>query len=114
MHLLKRPILTLAWLAEFALAIWPLPTHYSNGSNVVWIDRECRMQYTGPAAVSDHPMTTSPYSGLIIAQSNPHGRQPHESVVWTEKIVRNAAARTYDTLFNKNFYPWMFHQRQLI
>lgn len=38
-----------------------------------------------------------------------HGRSSSSSKSWTEKIVHNAIERTYDTLFNKNFVPWMFH-----
>lgn len=30
---------------------------------------------------------------------------------WTSKIVNQAIERTYDTLFNKNFIPWKFHER---
>lgn len=35
----------------------------------------------------------------------------NSSSPWTSKIVNQAIERTYDTLFNKNFIPWKFHER---
>jgi hexosaminidase len=37
--------------------------------------------------------------------------QYKHSTSWSSKIVNNAIERTYDTLFNKNFVPWKFHER---
>ncbi|KAK5168717.1 Glucosamine-6-phosphate isomerase (Glucosamine-6-phosphate deaminase) (GNPDA) (GlcN6P deaminase) [Saxophila tyrrhenica] len=71
--------------ATTALAIWPLPVSYTNGSETLWIDRNVRISYNGGDESSDN--------------------------TWTSKIVNNSIQRTYDTLFNKNFVPWKFHQR---
>jgi hexosaminidase len=47
-----RSLKALLLLASSALAIWPLPVSYSNGSDVLWIDQNVKISYNGGASVS--------------------------------------------------------------
>ncbi|KAH9832125.1 glycoside hydrolase family 20 protein [Teratosphaeria destructans] len=84
----SRSILSLAVWAGTAAALWPIPSSYVSGSDVLWIDHNVKISYNGASNFS------------ASSNSTP-----------TSKIIINAIERTYDTLFNKNFVPWKFHPR---
>ncbi|KAK0797405.1 Glucosamine-6-phosphate isomerase (Glucosamine-6-phosphate deaminase) (GNPDA) (GlcN6P deaminase) [Friedmanniomyces endolithicus] len=81
----------LALCAGVTQAVWPIPSSYESGDGVLWIDQSVNIKYNGVA------QTASGYGS--------------NSTTWSTRIVSNAIERTYDTLFNKNFYPWKFHPR---
>jgi hexosaminidase len=47
-----RSFIALLLFASSALAIWPLPVSYSNGSDVLWIDQNVKISYNGGGSVS--------------------------------------------------------------
>ncbi|KAK4574136.1 Glucosamine-6-phosphate isomerase (Glucosamine-6-phosphate deaminase) (GNPDA) (GlcN6P deaminase) [Recurvomyces mirabilis] len=74
-------------------ALWPISTTYEAGNQTLWIDQSVKITYKG-------------------AQQSTYGYgATNNNSTWTDRIVTNAIERTYDTLFNKNFYPWKFHPR---
>ncbi|KAK5114546.1 hypothetical protein LTR62_002481 [Meristemomyces frigidus] len=76
-------------------ALWPIPLTYTTGNQTLWIDQNVKITYKASAS-----------------QPSTYGSAPNSSTsTWTDKIITNAIERTYDTLFNKNFYPWKFHPR---
>ncbi|KAF2724356.1 glycoside hydrolase family 20 protein [Polychaeton citri CBS 116435] len=84
-------LLPIALFVASAAAVWPIPKEYSHGDSVVWIDKNVKVSYNGASSVRQH---FPPYSFQTVSA-----------------IISNAVERTYDTLFNKNFYPWKFHPR---
>lgn len=54
------PLLSLALFASCALAIWPLPVSYSNGTEVLWIDRNVKISYNGGSSVSEPKVNHNP------------------------------------------------------
>ncbi|EMC95768.1 glycoside hydrolase family 20 protein [Baudoinia panamericana UAMH 10762] len=78
-----------------ASALWPIPSVYTNGSGVVWIDKDVKVSYNGAGQ-----------GGYTCGYGSKANNE-----TWTSAIVTNAIERTYDTLFNKNFVPWKFHPR---
>lgn len=47
-----RTSLALSLFATTALAIWPLPVSYTNGSETLWIDQNVKISYNGGNSVS--------------------------------------------------------------
>lgn len=107
--------------ASFAAALWPIPSSYSTGTTVLWIDESVKVTYNGPPNVGS--MTFQPALGIYgLATQNADeelGSQPPgntapnttSSSVTSQQIVQNAINRTHDTLFSKSFVPWKFHPR---
>ncbi|KAK3070530.1 Glucosamine-6-phosphate isomerase (Glucosamine-6-phosphate deaminase) (GNPDA) (GlcN6P deaminase) [Teratosphaeriaceae sp. CCFEE 6253] len=85
--------LLLALCATSTHAVWPIPVTYTHGDQVLWIDQSVDISYSA------------------VGQGAPGYGSPAGNTTWSSKIVANAIERTYDTLFNKNFVPWMFHPR---
>ncbi len=40
-------------LSPLAAAIWPIPTEYTYGEGVLWINSNVKITYSAPSAVSD-------------------------------------------------------------
>jgi hexosaminidase len=47
-----KAVLALALVAGIAQAVWPIPSTYSNGSDVLWIDHSVKISYKGAGHVS--------------------------------------------------------------
>lgn len=91
-----RVLSVLAGFAATAYAVWPLPSSYSQGESVVWIDPSVHFTYKGPGG--------SPPGYGDIANSSASGPTANP-------IVNNAIQRTMTTLFSQSFVPWKFHPR---
>ncbi|KAK4990921.1 Glucosamine-6-phosphate isomerase (Glucosamine-6-phosphate deaminase) (GNPDA) (GlcN6P deaminase) [Elasticomyces elasticus] len=83
----------LALYACCAAAIWPIPSSYTSGEAVLWIDAGVRITYNG----------ANNYSGNGVPYA--------DNTTTSHRIVTAAIERTYDTIFSKNFIPWKFHPR---
>ncbi|KAK4991853.1 Glucosamine-6-phosphate isomerase (Glucosamine-6-phosphate deaminase) (GNPDA) (GlcN6P deaminase) [Elasticomyces elasticus] len=83
----------LALYAYGVAAIWPIPSSYSSGDAVLWIDAGVRITYNG----------ANNYSGNGVPYA--------DNTTTSHRIVTAAIERTYDTIFSKNFIPWKFHPR---
>ena len=99
--------------AATASAIWPIPSSYSHGESVLWIDQSVQFTYNGAGQVS-HLTTPLPNKDTTY-QSQAHlgsyGHNGAQNISSSERIVTNAIGRTLETLFNQNFVPWKFHPR---
>ncbi|KAK6388583.1 hypothetical protein LTR65_007739 [Meristemomyces frigidus] len=85
--------LVIALCATSASAIWPIPSTYTSGGEVLWITRDVAINYK-------------------TANETTHGYgSPSNNSSWSSDIVTSAVERTYDTLFTKNFVQWKFHPR---
>lgn len=103
------PLLWALWAASVA-AIWPLPSSYSHGDSVLWIDPSVRILYNGTQVdsfFSRYPIIQA-LSGLL-SQTLAYSSGSENN--GTSGIVSTAIQRTYTTLFDQNFVPWNFHPR---
>ena len=106
-----RNILAVALLACSVSAIWPLPTEYEHGKEVLWIAKdkvEILFNQAGSVSYPDCPpeerlLTHDPQQSRVSGKRDTSGN--------ASKIVQNAVQRTYDTLYSKNFVPWMLRPR---
>lgn len=51
-------------------ALWPIPTTYSSGEEVLWIDRNVHISYNGASQVRGHVSTLTFYASAISAHDN--------------------------------------------
>lgn len=94
-------------LVGFSQAIWPLPVNQSMGSDVLWINKDVNISYTGP-----HVM-----SGLYARQKalthfpRQNNNATNSTSTWTSRIVNTAINSTYTTLFENGISAWKFNPR---
>ncbi|EON63851.1 hypothetical protein W97_03079 [Coniosporium apollinis CBS 100218] len=118
-----RSLAALTLLTPFAAAIWPLPSSYTSGDTVLWIDGGVQISYNAANNVGSIPVANAlkeyaPVDPQLTTnpQSYPHsywnknrnstaGHRP------SQQIIQYAIQRTYDTILKKNFVPWKFHER---
>lgn len=117
-----------ALFAACVTAIWPLPSSYTHGDKVLWIDQSVKVTYNGADQVSSY--TPSPlwheeatyhdqtqfnsygYGGRGGKHDNKDpGGDGDDGASPSQRIVSTAIDRTYDTILRKNFVPWKFHPR---
>ena len=104
----------------FVNAIWPAPSQYTYGSDIVWLDPDVQVTYIEPLSVSG---SNSDPSGLITEQSSgmcpikvasfppdeasSSSRNPNQPA----QLVEAAVSMFYQTVFAQNIVPWKFHPR---
>lgn len=106
-----RSLLSVLLLAGSVLAIWPLPTEYEHGKEVLWITRdqvEVRYNNNQAGSVVSVPECLDEKRLLLTYEGQ---QSPTTDAGNASKMVQNAVQRTYDTLFGKNFVPWMLRPR---
>lgn len=94
-------------------AIWPIPSSYSSGETVLWIEREVQISYNGAIQVSSLPrkLSFAYILNSLSLQSGGYGKRSVNSSSISHKVVSTAIDRTIETIFEKNFVPWKFHPR---
>jgi hexosaminidase len=99
--------------AATASAIWPIPSSYSHGDSVLWIDQSVQFTYNGAGQVSHVtvPLLNRDTTYQYQAHLGSYGHTGYQNVSSSERIVTNAIGRTLETLFKQNFVPWKFHPR---
>ncbi|KAM0718011.1 hypothetical protein Q7P37_006343 [Cladosporium fusiforme] len=107
-----------ALFAATATAIWPIPTTYTHGNKVLWIDESVEITYNGAGqevsfyTAPPHPLEEATYHYQTHLKPYGYGQDSHQSSSSpTQRIVSTAIERTYDTIFRKNFVPWKFNPR---
>lgn len=98
-----------------ASAIWPFPTHYSTGDDVLWIDQDVRIVYKAANQVQTNLVQQSRLMQWLRGSNKQTagsgcGSESNYSKAGST-IISTAISSTKDTLFNKNFVPWKFHPR---
>lgn len=107
-----RSITSIALLASSALAIWPLPTKYSHGDQVLWIAREkVTVSYSGFENVRPLLLYQPEQLLTVLEQNAPGYGHSSGNATYGTHIVTNAVERTFKTLFEQNFIPWKFRPR---
>ena len=100
-------------LAATASAIWPIPSSYSHGESLVWVDESVQFTYNGAAQVSHATAPQPNEDGTYQYQAHlgSYGHGGGQNTSSADKIVNKAIERTLETLFKQNFVPWKFHPR---
>ena len=109
-----RALAALAALAATAQAVWPLPSQYTSGEKVLWIDEsKVKISYSGPGHVSFPSFSSAGSMILTYGEQKPqgYGQGAGNGTAGAPRIITSAIERTYDTLFNKNFVPWKLRPR---
>lgn len=70
-------------------ALWPVPSSYSSGNQVLWIDGSVKVNYNSNPQNGSHPWGSG----------------------GSRQIVNMAVQRTFATIFQQNFVPWKFNPR---
>lgn len=97
--------------ARNVLALWPVPTHYTNGTSVVWISEDTDFRYMTPNLVRYlhfHSRTVLTYF-LQTPTAQYTNRSMNGSL--SQKVVESAIDRTINWLFGASIVPWKFHPR---
>lgn len=110
--IIAQTVASISLLATTALAVWPLPTDYSHGDQVLWIAREkVSVTYQGFESVRPLPLCQPEQLLTVLQQNAPGYSQTFENATYGNQIVTNAVERTFKTLFEQNFIPWKFRPR---
>ena len=109
--------LVFAVFALQALALWPIPSYYEHGDDILWIDSKVQITYNGV----DQVASSSPRSSVIQTLDSfikqyatyQHGQwaQGQNISSNTHSIISTAIEVTTETLFGQQFVPWKFHPR---
>lgn len=106
--------LHLAVFVSAVAAVWPVPSSYSSGENVLWIERGVKFSFNGvPQVSSSLPLVRSLVHVLnsLFIQPGGYGQKGVASSSVSDKVVSTAIDRTIETIFDQNFVPWKFHPR---
>ncbi|KAI9727265.1 MAG: N-acetyl-glucosamine-6-phosphate deacetylase [Chrysothrix sp. TS-e1954] len=94
---MKCIITCLSLLVPLAFAIWPIPSKYTYGHDVLWIDPDVKVTYNQFHKSSQYTLA-SPKNGTSEG-------------IAAASIVGGAVLRAHDTIFKQNFVPWKFYTR---
>jgi len=99
-------------------AVWPIPSKYIHGTDVLWIEQSVQISYNGAVQVpllSQHFLVFQILNNLFKQHLSRQSRgQPfYGSNVssHSHRIISTAIASTFETLFEHQFVPWKFHPR---
>lgn len=105
---------SLAFLASFlvssASALWPIPSQYTSGESILWIDSNVKFNYNcevWPERTAWQPI----YTDTCEKGSEENHPFPFPFAGDSQTIVNTAIRRTLDTIFSQNFVPWKFNPR---
>jgi hexosaminidase len=103
----------LPFFAATASAIWPIPSTYTHGEGVLWVDQSVQFTYNGAEQVSQSikPLPNEDTTHHYQANLGSHGHYGSQNITSSQRIVTNAISRTVKTLFEQSFVPWKFHPR---
>lgn len=102
-----------------ALAVWPIPTSISTGTDALWVDESLEVSYNGNSVRRPFLSHPSCLRAGIATNTNLVTQQVEWSTQYvpegtdfsSEDIVHGAACRAVDALLNKNFVPWKLYAR---
>lgn len=94
-------------LPPLVSALWPIPSQYSSGDSVLWIDGNVEVNYNLNSEVClDKKRWQKLQTDICVKKdSNPFAYSP------SQDIVNIAVQRTLITIFQQNFVPWKFNPR---
>ena len=96
-----------------AAPLWPIPSHYALGTEVVWMSRNLQFHYSILNSVSVL-RRRAPDKLLMFfssAKTSQLNYNHSNNVDSTSSVVEAAVHRAQQKLFTDNFVPWKFHPR---
>ena len=119
MHLHWTYLLSLVCLLETTLAVWPQPTDFTNGTQVLWINNDIVGVYKSPFPNNTPAMSYrynishlfSTPSSLTYRRSTVRRAVDSSSPLSEEKLLTDAFTRFKQDVVTTNFVPWKFHPR---
>jgi len=88
-------------------ALWPIPSTYQSGSDVLWIDNNVGVNYSSNFEVClDRKRWQRPIADVCFKLEGDPSAQNAAS-----QIINTAVQRTLTTIFQQNFVPWKFNPR---
>ncbi|QSZ33739.1 hypothetical protein DSL72_005310 [Monilinia vaccinii-corymbosi] len=88
--------LLLPALISSALAIWPKPVSYTNGTDVLWLEKSIKITYDGE-------LSTGGYSAGATA-----------NITDSKTIVSGAVTRAISKIIDQGLTPWKFYPRNTL
>ncbi|KAJ8071556.1 hypothetical protein OCU04_001869 [Sclerotinia nivalis] len=82
-------------LVSSALAIWPQPVSYTNGTGVLWLDKNVKVTYDGGVSTG-------------------HSGDGTGNVTNSTTIVSSAVTRAMTKIFYQGLTPWKFYARNTL
>ena len=102
---MKSSLITLTGLAGFVSAIWPKPSSYTSGNDVLWIDGNVHVSFcTGPQVRFTEQLSWTRHTDWTNQYGNSTGNS-------SSTIVKTAIQRFSTTVLQQNFVPWKFNPR---
>lgn len=93
-------------------ALWPIPSEYTSGDSILWIDNNVKFNYNCDAQVWPERTGWQPiYTDTCDKNENHPFPSPFPFIGDSQEIVNLAVQRTLATIFNQNFVPWKFNPR---
>lgn len=105
---MKPSVVVLAsCLVSFVSALWPIPSQYTSGTSVLWIDENVKFDYNCNAKVGYMRTEWQRFMADIFEkkEDNPLAYSNDQD------IVNLAVQRAFVTIFQQNFVPWKFNPR---
>lgn len=104
---MKSSVLFGASFASMVLALWPIPSQYTHGDSILWIDNNVQVEYGLQGQVClETPVWQRSRADMCFVKDN-NVFIPSD----TQNIVNTAVDRAFNTIFNQNFVPWKFNPR---
>lgn len=112
--------LSASLLVSQAFALWPIPTLFSSGSNVLWIAPGVKVTFNGQSVRQFSPFSffnsiTEKALGLqsVMTAAGPAGSIGNGSFT-SQTVVQSAISRTLQVMFTQSLVPWkLFPRNQL-
>ena len=106
-NMVKVLLALTALLSRFASALWPIPSSYSPGTSMLWIDRDVEISYN----LELQECVGSATGEGILADLYPESSRNDCGIGLSQEIVNTAIQRAFSTIFDTNFVPWKFNPR---
>lgn len=110
-----RALKLAAVFASGVAALWPIPSNYTHGDSVLWIDRSVQISYNGVVQVASSSSSRRFFFlqslNSLFQQQIGYGNNSLNSSSSSSKIITTAIDDTTKTLFSQQFVPWMFNPR---
>ncbi|THV50959.1 hypothetical protein BGAL_0129g00180 [Botrytis galanthina] len=103
-------------LVSSALAIWPQPVSYTNGTGVLWLDKNVKVTYDGGAVRSFPPIfyVDMNTEKLLAVQSTGYSSSGTGNVTTSKTIVFKAVTRAMNKIFYQGLTPWKLYPRNTL
>ncbi|ESZ95573.1 glycoside hydrolase family 20 protein [Sclerotinia borealis F-4128] len=103
-------------LVSSVLAIWPQPVSYTNGTGVLWLDKNVKVTYDGgvvrliPQIFYDDMNTKK----VLALQSTGYSGGGTGNITSSKTLVSNAVTRAMTKIFYQGLTPWKFYARNTL